>query len=97
MLTKNFRSLFWDHREQPMGHMLRHRYQAPTNNQARNLEVVSLAHLCQGMHGTNYVCRWKHDNILFSIVESIFLIQIYLIISSSPAGSAFFHKEEIQV
>jgi hypothetical protein len=33
----------------------------------------------------------------FSIVESIFLIQSYLIISSSPTGSAFFHKEKIQV
>jgi hypothetical protein len=49
------------------------------------------------MFKTSYFCRCKHDNLRFSVVESIFLIQSYLIISSSPTGSAFFHKEEIQV
>jgi ABC-type transporter Mla MlaB component len=43
------------------------------------------------------IYRWKVDNLRFSIVKSVFLIRSYLIISSRPTGSAFFHKEKIQI
>jgi hypothetical protein len=45
----------------------------------------------------SFYVRRKFENLRFSIVKSVFLIRSYLIISSRPTSSAFFHKEKIQI